>query len=85
MNEYFWTAYAVVNIIVMAMYGIDKFRSKRRKRRARERTLLAAALVGPFGALAGMRLFRHKTRKTKFLLVPVFAALHLIAIVLLLL
>lgn len=81
MSAYLWAAYAAVNVAVLVMYGIDKFRSKRRKRRTRERTLLAAALAGPFGALAGMRLFRHKTRKTKFLAVPVFMALHLVIIV----
>jgi uncharacterized membrane protein YsdA (DUF1294 family) len=32
-----------------------------------------------------MRLFRHKTRKTKFLAVPLFVALHIVIIVLLLL
>jgi uncharacterized membrane protein YsdA (DUF1294 family) len=66
------------------MYGVDKLRSKGR-RRTRERTLLAAALVGPFGALAAMRLFRHKTRKPKFFLVPIFLALHLVVVVLLIL
>lgn len=85
MSAYFWAAYLVVNAAVFLMYSIDKFRSKRRrKRRTRERTLLAAALVGPFGGLAAMRLFRYKTRKNKFLVVPLFVALHLIIIVLLL-
>lgn len=84
MSAYLWAAYLVVNAAVFLMYAFDKLRSKRRRRRTRERTLLAAALVGPFGALAAMRLFRHKTRKNKFLVVPVFVALHLIIIVLLL-
>lgn len=35
------------------------------------------ALAGPFGALAGMHIFRHKTRKLRFVVaVPLFAALH---------
>lgn len=80
-----WAAYAAVNAIVFLMYGVDKLRSQRRRMRTRERTLLTAAAVGPFGALAAMRLFRHKTRKTKFLAVPLFVALHIVIIVLLLL
>jgi uncharacterized membrane protein YsdA (DUF1294 family) len=76
--------YVIINVVAFMMYGVDKLRSKGR-RRTRERTLLAAALVGPFGALAAMRLFRHKTRKPKFFLVPIFLALHLVVVVLLIL
>ena len=50
--------------------------------RTRERTLLTAAAVGPFGALAAMRLFRHKTRKTSLRCVVV--ALIVIIVLLLL-
>ena len=39
--------------------------------------LLALAFFGPFGALAAMKLFHHKTRKMKFYLVPLFTAFHL--------
>ena len=47
------------------------------------RTAGAAPL--PFGALAGMRVFRHKTRKIRFVVaVPLFAALHVGVIVVLL-
>ena len=46
-----------------------------------ERRLLSLSFLGPFGAFAAMRLFRHKTRKRKFLMVPAFLVLHLIIIV----
>ncbi|HHT75113.1 MAG: DUF1294 domain-containing protein [Methanomassiliicoccaceae archaeon] len=84
MTAYLWVPYVIINVVAFMMYGVDKLRSKGR-RRTRERTLLAAALVGPFGALAAMRLFRHKTRKPKFFLVPIFLALHLVVVVLLIL
>lgn len=84
MTAYLWVPYVIINVVAFIMYGVDKLRSKGR-RRTRERTLLAAALVGPFGALAAMRLFRHKTRKPKFFLVPIFLALHLVVVVLLIL
>lgn len=69
--------YTAANLAVMALYGDDKRRARRRERRTPERTLLYATLAGPFGALAGMSLFRHKTRKTLFVVaVPFCAAVH---------
>lgn len=83
MSAHLWAAYLVVNAAVFVMYAIDKFRSKRRRKRISEKDLLVAALAGPFGALAAMRLLGHKTRKNKFLLVPLFTVLHIAVIVLL--
>jgi uncharacterized membrane protein YsdA (DUF1294 family) len=62
----------IVNCITLAIFGIDKLKSKRGGWRIPESTLLLIAFFGPFGAYAGMLLFRHKTRKIKFLLVPIF-------------
>jgi uncharacterized membrane protein YsdA (DUF1294 family) len=69
-------AYALLNLAVLLMYGMDKGRARGDRRRIPERDLLLAALIGPFGAMAGMRVFRHKTRKARFKLVPLFALLH---------
>ena len=77
------TAYLAVNLSVMALYGLDKLQARAGGRRIPERRLLLAALLGPFGALAGMRAFRHKTRKARFLLVPLFCVLHLLLIIML--
>jgi uncharacterized membrane protein YsdA (DUF1294 family) len=60
------------NLAALTIFGIDKLQSKRGSWRVSETRLLLVAFFGPFGALAGMLLFRHKTRKVKFLLVPVF-------------
>jgi len=55
------------NIIVFAMYGIDKRRARLKKRRISEKTLLLSAfLMGGTGALLGMRVSRHKTRHGEF-------------------
>jgi len=62
-----------VNVTSLVAFGIDKFNSKKRGYRIPESRLLLLAFFGPFGALAGMVIFRHKTRKIKFLLVPIFA------------
>jgi len=62
-----------LNLISLGAFGLDKHKAKAKGWRIPERTLLLLALFGPFGALAGMLVFRHKTRHTKFLLVPLFA------------
>lgn len=56
-----------INLITFLLYGIDKWRAKRRAYRISEATLHAMALVGgSIGALIGQRVFRHKTKKVKF-------------------
>ena len=66
----------IVNIISLMFFGVDKLKSKRGGWRIPESRLLLVAFFGPFGAYAGMLLFRHKTRKVKFLLVPIFLLIH---------
>ena len=57
----------VVNLAAFLLYGSDKRRAKRGRWRISERNLfLAAILGGSIGALAGMRVFRHKTRHWYF-------------------
>ncbi len=72
---------SVVNLLSLALFGIDKLSSVKRGWRIPESSLLLAALVGPFGAFAGMLIFRHKTRKMKFILVPIFLILQLVLLV----
>lgn len=73
--------YGLINLLVLILYGADKERAKRDMWRIPERTLILCAVPGAFGALLGMILFRHKTRKAKFYLtVPLLAAVHLILI-----
>ena len=71
----------IVNIISLMFFGVDKLKSKRGGWRIPELRLLLVALFGPFGAYAGMLLFNHKTRRVKFLLVPIFLFIHLCLIV----
>ncbi|MBN1538369.1 MAG: DUF1294 domain-containing protein [Anaerolineales bacterium] len=61
------TYYAFINVVTFVIWGIDKFKAEQRQWRIPERTLIALIIIGgAFGALAGMSLFRHKTRKTYF-------------------
>jgi uncharacterized membrane protein YsdA (DUF1294 family) len=70
----------IANLISLVVFGVDKLNSKRRSYRIPESRLLLTAFLAPFGALAGMLLFRHKSRKVKFLLVPAFVLLQLIVL-----
>lgn len=57
----------VINVITFAAFGLDKRKAKKRKFRIRESVLLGLALIGgSLGAMAGMFLFHHKTRKPAF-------------------
>lgn len=58
---------AVVNVIALALMGIDKYRAKREKWRIPEKRLFGVALLGgSIGSWLGMRLFRHKTQHKTF-------------------
>jgi uncharacterized membrane protein YsdA (DUF1294 family) len=62
----------ILNLTSLSLFGVDKRKSMSKGWRIRESRLLLVAFFGPFGAYAGMLLFRHKTRKIKFFLVPLF-------------
>ena len=70
------------NLIVFILYGVDKAKAKRGRRRVPEKTLLwCAFLLGGVGGMAGMLVFRHKTRHTKFrILLPLALILTLAAV-----
>ncbi len=69
-----------------ALMGVDKQRAKNRAWRISERTLLLTAFLGGgFGSLAGMLIFRHKTKHVKFIiLVPIAIMFNLTAAILVL-
>lgn len=57
----------VINFIAFIVFGEDKRRAVKHRWRIPEATLLGLALLGgSVGALAGMRIFHHKTRKSAF-------------------
>ena len=59
----------IINILTFIIYGIDKEKSKKNKYRISEKTLITLAIIrGPLGALLGMNIFHHKTKKTKFII-----------------
>ncbi len=70
--------YLLINLVALVVFAYDKMMARKGDRRISEKSLLLVALLGPFGAMAGMRWFRHKTRKMKFKLVPLFAIVHVL-------
>lgn len=69
MREIAWIYLICINLTAFAAFGADKRRAIKGRWRIPERTLLLLALFGgALGALLGMYLFRHKTRKKKFTL-----------------
>ena len=58
---------AAINLVTFLVYGIDKLRAKRGAWRIPEKTLfLLPILGGSVGAIAGMKVFHHKTKHWYF-------------------
>ena len=76
----------IINAAAFLLMLADKRRAVKKAWRIPEATLLGIAAVGgSFGAMMGMRLFRHKTRHLKFALgLPVLLAIHILIAVLIL-
>lgn len=59
----------IINLISFLSMYIDKQKAKKNKWRIKESTLLILVAIGGWiGAPLGMYLFKHKTKKTKFVI-----------------
>ena len=72
----------LINVITFVLYGIDKLNAKTDSWRISERMLILFAVAGgSVGALLGMYICRHKTRKPKFKFgVPVILVLQVLVV-----
>ena len=70
--------FIILNLVAFIVYGVDKWKAQNKRWRIPESTLLGVAAVCPWGSLAGMYYFRHKTNKDKFKVVKIFAVLHMV-------
>ena len=62
----------IVNFISLIGYAIDKYSATRNANRIRESLLLFGGFVGGvLGSLISMILFRHKTRKKRFVILNI--------------
>lgn len=65
-----------VSFLTFILWGIDKSRAINDQWRIPEKWLFALIIIGgALGALLGMVIFRHKTRKTIFWVVAILACL----------
>ena len=61
---------AIMSLASFVVYGMDKRRAQKDRRRIPEKTLHLLAFFGGWpGALMGQRIFRHKTQKIGFRIV----------------
>ena len=77
--KYFTIYLLLINAAGLLLMLIDKQRAKKNQWRIRESTLIGMAIIGgSVGVFLGMRMFRHKTKHTKFVVgVPILMAVHL--------
>jgi len=60
--------FVLFNLITFALFGYDKFLARTNRQRISEKTLLAFVIAGgSVGALFAQKLFRHKTRKFRYI------------------
>ena len=59
--------FALINVFAFINMGMDKWKAKTGRWRTSEWHLMVPGILGGiFGVLAGMKVFRHKTRKISF-------------------
>ena len=67
--KYLYYYLIIINAVAFLLMLADKQKARKHRWRIPEATLMGcAALGGSIGALAGMYLFRHKTKHPKFTL-----------------
>ncbi len=73
----------IINILSFILYGIDKLKAIKKKERISEKALILIGILGgSIGSLIGMNLFRHKTKKLKFIIsLPLILIIHIIVVI----
>jgi hypothetical protein len=73
----------IINILSFILYGIDKLKAIKKEERISEKTLILIGILGgSIGSLIGMNLFRHKTKKLKFIIsLPLILIIHIIVVI----
>ena len=70
----------IINVVTFFIYGLDKSKARAGQWRIPEAQLIFLAVIGgSVGVLVGMKVFHHKTRKSKFKIgVPAILIIQLI-------
>lgn len=76
---YIVAALVVLNLVSFVLMALDKKRAEKDRWRISEKTLfISAALFGALGAMMGMYMLPHKTRKWYFrVFIPLFFVIQL--------
>ena len=81
MLKYVLIVLAVISLMTFACYGLDKHAAEKHTWRTPERRLLLFGFAGgAAGALLGMQVFHHKTRKPRFWAINILGLLWQIAL-----
>ena len=75
--------FIIINVIGFLAMAIDKWKAKNNAWRIPENTLFSITVLGGgIGTIAGMYVFRHKTKKPKFTIgMPVILVLEIILVI----
>ena len=74
--------FAIMSLIALFMYMADKSKAKKKEWRTKESALLGIGFFGgAVGALAGMKLFRHKTKHWYFWVVNIAGLIWQLALI----
>ena len=74
--------FAIMSLIALFMYMADKSKAKKKEWRTKESALLGVGFFGgAVGALAGMKLFRHKTKHWYFWVVNIAGLIWQLALI----
>ena len=60
--------FLIIQVLSFLLYTYDKYKAIRGHSRISEKTLLLSTFIAPLGALLGIYLVRHKTKKISFLI-----------------
>lgn len=75
--------FIIINVIGFLAMAIDKWKAKNNAWRIPENTLFSITVLGGgIGTIAGMYVFRHKTKKSKFTIgMPVILVLEIVLVI----
>lgn len=73
----------VINLVAFLAMFIDKKKAEKDRWRIKESTLLTLALIGgSIGAITGMYVFHHKTKKPRFYIgIPIMIVVQILIVI----
>ncbi len=73
----------VINLVAFLAMFIDKKKAEKDRWRIKESTLLTLALIGgSVGAITGMYVFHHKTKKPRFYIeIPIMIVVQILIVI----